>query len=255
MIKEKPILFSGPLIVPIQEDIKTQTRRLRNLNKINTNPNHWEFGGINRDGLDIFYSTCEDPETCELKCDGTILIKCPYGEVGDGLWVRETFTIESNFNIDSEECYPPPFNDGRPVRRVDDPLYGKHWEQPHYRATDPEPELSYDDMEDPGCRWKPSIHMPRWASRITLGITSIRIERVQDISNSDAKAEGAPVISTSWGHLSEKEVSELQAGTYRCAFANLWNSINGKPRADGIDVSWEANPWVWVVFFERINNG
>jgi len=87
--------------------------------------------------------------------------------------------------------------------------------------------------------------MPRWASRIQLRVTDVRIERVQDISEADAKAEGAE----------EAFEACAQGGvtlSYRYGFKLLWDEINGKPRKDGTDISWAANPWVWVVEFERI---
>jgi hypothetical protein len=86
-------------------------------------------------------------------------------------------------------------------------------------------------------RWRPSIHMPRWASRITLRITDIRVERLQDISEDDAKAEGVGYKNP--GYLPGTK------GNWIGSFAYLWNKING-PGA------WEANPWVWVVAFERV---
>lgn len=229
-MKEKPILFSGPMIRAILEGKKTQTRRV-----IKPQPDE--------DGLSLTLLTKEWMDT-----DGQEY-KCPYSSIHNQLWIRETFTIESNFNVDGMKEYPPPFKDGRPAKTTSCPEYGEYWEQCHYRATDPEPELSYEDMEGPGCRWKPSIHMPRWASRINLEITDIRVERVQDISEEDAKAEGCeaqersantPYDFTDDGHFAVDD------------FASLWDHINGKPRADGVDISWSANPWVWVVTFSKL---
>jgi len=158
---------------------------------------------------------------------------CPY-QVGDHLWVRETFVLESNFNLGS---YPPPFNDGRPVRWVDDEHYGRYWQQPHYRATDPTPELYYPDREDGTVKWTPSIHMPRWASRITLEITDVRVERIQDISLEDIKAEG---ISYNYPISSSRN----DAYAYYRNMERIWDNIYAK-RGFG----WDANPWVWVLEF------
>ena len=116
----------------------------------------------------------------------------PFGKVGDRLWVRETFCLEHRVELDQ----PPPFTDGRPIRwefegMESDPEGADMWLQPHYRATDPTPELAYEDTDgEPTVRWKPSLHMPRWASRITLEITDVRVERVQEITEKEAKAEG-----------------------------------------------------------------
>lgn len=128
---------------------------------------------------------------------------CPYGKVGDRLWVRETF--------------------------------GESWHhaQPDYfyRADDNASIESHPDFDG----WKPSIHMPRLASRITLEITGVRVERLNNIHRSDAIAEGC-------------EMPSQRKGMHRwpeAQFADLWESINGPG-------SWDANPWVWVVEFKRI---
>lgn len=124
---------------------------------------------------------------------------CPYGQPGDQLWVRETHCA---------------FDVGRV----------------HYRAdyqSDPVGEKEH------GVIWKPSIHMPRWASRITLEIVSVRLERLQDISRGDAMAEGCPFPNMA------------QGADPRNWYADLWNSINGPD-------TWATNPWVWVVEFKRV---
>lgn len=127
-------------------------------------------------------------------------IHCPFGEVGDRLWVRENFCQ-----------YPYELN--------------------------PQPEDAWyqaDGRKPPNFkRWTPSIHMPRWASRITLEITGVRVERLQQISSNDAKAEGvdAPGPGKCW-------VGQ---------FSYLWDSLNA-----GRGFGWDANPWVWVVEFKRV---
>ena len=109
---------------------------------------------------------------------GVAVRKCPFGYMGDTLWVRETFAVESNRGVDSAEAYPPPFNDGRPVLWKDDENGGRYWQQCHYRATDPAPELCYDDEDEPVVRWRPSIHMPRWARRILLHVDEVGADKV-----------------------------------------------------------------------------
>lgn len=155
---------------------------------------------------------------------------------GDRLWVRETFTLEHAVESDQ----PPPFQDGRPVkyRPVDD-VYGEEpaWLQPHYRATDPQPELEYENRDEPGCRWRPSIFMPRWASRIALEITDVRAQRLQDISEDDAGAEGCGPVS---------QDGLVECGTRKTTFRQLWDSINGSD-------AWDANPWVWALTFRRVD--
>lgn len=130
--------------------------------------------------------------------------KSPYGGIGDTLWVRETFLIKP---------------DGKPFYRADD-IAANGWN--NYGET---------------ITWKPSIFMPRWASRITLKVTAVRVERVQDISNDDAHAEG---ISK------DRPNGWISCSSYRDLFRQLWNSINAKR-----GYSWESNPWVWVVEFEK----
>lgn len=130
-------------------------------------------------------------------------IHCPYGQPGDRLWVRETW-----------------------AQHPDEA--GIIW-----RATDP----GWDD-NDYGIKWKPSIFMPRWASRITLEVTSVRVERVQDITPRDVVAEGIYHEPGEWGP--DEAYDHLIKG-----FAHLWDQINAKR-----GYSWDANPWVWVIGFK-----
>ena len=109
------------------------------------------------------------------------------------------------------------------------------WLQPHYRATDPTPDLAYEDSDgEPTVRWKPSIHMPRWASRITLEITDIWVERVQEITEEEAISEG---------FFPDDGVSEVYC------FSEAWDSLYAK-KGLGVD----DNPWVWVLTFRRVES-
>ena len=126
----------------------------------------------------------------------------PLGRPGDRLWVRETWCLAS------EESDPP--IDGRPIRADGRWCY--------YRAT--QPDVEHEDCSNRS-PWHPSIHMPRWACRLVLPVVSVRVERAQDISEADAKAEG---------------VEPLQ-GSYREGFRAVWGAIYG---------TWDLNPWVWV---------
>lgn len=239
--KERPILFSGPMVRAILEGHKTQTRRvIKNMPKrpypigiagsifqFDEKLNSWQWWAHERDA---FWRPRGDA------------IKCPYGQPGDRLWIRETFTIETNFNLDPCD---PPFKDERPVKWTESEDWGRYWEQCHYRATEPEHQLVHEDdcrkCEDDGyCNsWSPSIHMPRWASRITLEITNVRVERIQDINELDTLAEGIHV------QCSDEDMSEQLE-----AFEDLWDSINAK-RGFG----WDKNPWVWVIEFRRLPHG
>jgi hypothetical protein len=131
-------------------------------------------------------------------------MRCPYGKPGDRLWVRETFSY----------------------------LEKKSRAPVAYRANTPEGERVRVDAP-----WVPSIHMPRWASRITLEIADVRVQRLRDIGEADAKAEGADPV--------EEEVISNPAIRYRSAFHSLWSSIHGLE-------SWSINPWVWAVTFKRV---
>jgi hypothetical protein len=172
--KERPILFSGPMVRAILDGRKTQTRRI-----VKGQPALW----LNDSVMGQFIST-----------DDHLISMCPYGKPGDRLWVRETFAVCA----DSSIFYR---SDGGP----------SPWD---------------------GIKWKPSIHMPRAASRITLEIVSVRAELLHEITESDAIAEGC-------------QCDGVPASlTNRGAFGKLWLSINGPG-------SWDVNPWVWVVEFRR----
>lgn len=145
---------------------------------------------------------------------------CPYGHPGDRLWVRETWQKIYERQSDKQRFTEPPSAHNLH-------LY-KTWIE--YAAT------PRDGQEPP--RWRPSIFMPRSASRITLEIVNVRLERVQDIGEQDAKAEG--VTPSGVGN-------DLDHLKYRAGFMHLWDTINAKRF-----YAWDANPWVWVVEFERV---
>lgn len=202
MVKERPILFSAPMVRAILDGTKTQTRR---------------------DAKFIFHSNGDRP----------LLQTCPYGHPSDRLWVREAHWIDRR----DPQCAVMDL-DGYVI---DDHPLGKSG-------------TFVEDMAglraNTFWRKRPSIHMPRWASRITLEITSVRVERLQDISPEDAVAEGlirhSGLLETWWG--TGLEGSGLNGCRFLSpvqAYRNLWESINGSN-------SWDANPWVWVVEFKRI---
>lgn len=195
--RERPIIFSGPMVRAILADRKSQTRRV-----------------VKPQPID-FYVASYEPMTLIDAVPGELMarrIMFPYGIPGDRLWVRETWTHTG------EGVWSPRDAAAAGGGRV------------LYRATDEAP--------CKGC-WFPSIHMPRWASRITLEIVAVRVERVQEISGDDAFAEGV---------VDDIRLS-IEAWNARAVahFRNLWNDLNAK-RGFG----WDANPWVWVVEFKRI---
>lgn len=251
---ERPILFSGPMVRAILEDRKTQTRRVVTLKTGRPGSAPREYWEKHADWAsawadrgfgagEYLHVPCHSTEdSCCPRCDEMGWTETshrfrPRIEIGDGLWVRETFCVESNFNLAHEDEYPPPWADGRPVKRHQDAEFDDYWEQCHYRATDPPPELAYPDTPDATCRWRPSIFMPRWACRLELRVTAVRVERLQDIGSDDAVAEG--VLRTAWPK------SEGVPGPVE-RFSVLWDSINAKR-----GYAWATNPWVWAVTFER----
>jgi hypothetical protein len=215
-IKERPILFSGEMVRAILDGRKTQTRRI-----INPQPERkpvmcgWVASGFAEEGLPNEYGVTG----CSCK-----EVKCRYG-FGDHLWVRETWRLGGEFY----DCKLSVFSDP-------EEMLGQHV---HYRV---------DDFEGEGENtYRPSIFMPRWASRITIEINDIRAERLQEISEEDAKAEGWLALSEDGmsGYGDDATLHRHPEYTYRWGYKSLWNSINGPG-------SWDANPWVWAITFKRV---
>lgn len=208
---ERPILFSPPMVRALLAGTKTQTRRL------------WK--------MPSGYSW-EDYEAGLVKCDkrgpaygvgcGIDEVRCPHGSPGDRLWVRETWALVP----------PTAYKHSDRVQRTDRHDNPYHHDSAVFRADWPR---SAPD------RWRPSIHIPRWASRITLE----RVERLQDISEVDAAAEGVQRDTDGW--YDYLMPNTRCCPTARCSYRSLWQSING------LD-SWKANPWVWVISFRRIDS-
>ena len=176
---------------------------------------------------------------------GGVACISPFGGPGDRIRIKEAFCIEHE--VDGNV---PPHNDGRPVRYSSDHDDCLSWEQPHYRATDPTPQLGYQDSEESGpcVRWRPSSHMPRWACRIIPVVKRVWIEHVQDISEADSRLEGL------WDMQSEDGLSGWGAGppvppysgyTYRNTFRHQWDSIYASK-----GYGWSENPGVWACEFE-----
>jgi len=205
-MKERPILFGGEMVRAILDGRKTQTRRV-----INPQP-EWQLTAPRVvDGKWLFGSVASGY--------AQDVWRCPYGQPGDHLWMRETWATPGNFDhIKPSELGASHFSSTELV----------------YRATSEHGDAYYT--------WRPSIFMPRWASRITLEVTGVRAERVQEISEEDAKAEGV----TAW-HPRDPSIVFRPEGSYRNGFHQLWDSINAKR-----GYAWDSNPWVWVVEFEVV---
>jgi hypothetical protein len=183
-MKERPILFSGPMVRAILDGSKTQTRRAVSSKRFPC--------------ADWGYASVGD------RCHP--LAAHAYGTPGDRLWVRETWAVQHEYDAAA------PSEIGASAR----------W---RYAAT--------EDLG--GLRKRPSIFLPRRGSRILLEITDVRVQRLQEISEGDARAEGAQKSWAGWPRLA----------SYRSGFQSLWESINGTG-------SWHANPWVWAITFQRL---
>lgn len=210
-MKERPILFSAPMVLALLDGSKTQTRRI--IARPLQHPNWTDY---------VYFGPSKNDPSCRsmaIECgpdypdgkDDQVL--CPYGAAGDRLYVRETWQH-------SNDPYGPYDSDCDVFYRAD------YMDDPHGPDGELSPEGKYR-------RWRPSIHMPRIASRIDLEIVSVRVEQLQSIGEADAKSEGVDPATCVHG--------------YYDGYAKLWGKING---AD----SWLANPWVWVIDFKRGNS-
>lgn len=220
--KERPILFSAPMVRAILDGQKTQTRRV-------VKPRgRCSLFAVEEDGSPMWTdSYILDPGNDEWR-----MRDCPYGAPGDRLWVRESHQRFDKGSCDQHVWYTAGRNDNSYVART----------RPEIDQDAPWPR----DAAGPAggaVYGVPSIHMPRWASRITLEIISIRIERLNDCSNADARAEG--VWQGPSGAWFTGPHGLIAYPDPVAAYAALWREING-------DASWEANPFVWVVEFKRV---
>lgn len=219
-MKERPILMSGPMVRATLDDRKTKTRRVivprqstPRVAPLTMEPYMWEGQQeLDDDGLPCWIGTHPDYPT------GEKWFSCPYGGVGDRLWVRETWaTVKTLDDLNAAACYQ---HDRPPA------IYYAAWIG------------AARNSENRG-RWRPSIHMPRWACRLTLEILSVGVERLQDITEEDAIAEGCTATQAGDGY--------PFAMPARMNFVDLWDDINAK-RGYG----WAVNPWVWVIEYRRV---
>lgn len=217
-VREKPILFSGEMVRAILEGRKTQTRRV-----ISDQPMKHPGGKY-------------EPHDPFVHADGVTWgwmsgvvtytdndVRCPWGKAGDRLYVRETWSRDDDWLISvfyraDDSCYTIGHQKGDQLTRDDHP------ERKAYRPK----------------RWKPSIHMPRWASRLTLDILDVRVERLNEISEADAVAEGMTYYDRG---------RDAQMPSAHEQFHALWDSLNAD-RGYG----WDRNPWVWAITFKRIDS-
>lgn len=209
MSRDIPILFSAPMVRAILAGTKTQTRRA-----MRDQP--CELLDFNRGGLSIrvrgavyqAFSPTLPP------------VRCPYGRTGDRLWVREAWRAAAVLDSSPPRDIP---SDSRIWHEADDSVSGLR------------------GLVRMG-KLRPGMFMPRWASRITLEVTGVRVERLQDITEADALAEG---IVPGYGGFGLADGSHFHAADPRQSYLGLWEAINGPG-------SVEANPWVWSVTFRRV---
>lgn len=223
-MKERGMIFNGAMVRAILDGRKAQTRR------------PVKFPHIDKDAI------------CELSGNelaGELSVgnyrNSPHGKPGDRIWVRETFQGPL-FDYEQMEAYQ---EDSSKFQKPEFCVYKADGK--------PAPEF-FDADENLHCSWRPSIHMPRWASRITLEITGVRVERLQQISESEAAIEGMIFTDYGVGRFGQQNPGYSWRPTThtdqclpnaRMAYANLWEEIYGEG-------SWQANPWVWVIEFERV---
>ncbi|MFC7776733.1 hypothetical protein ACFQW4_06640 [Pantoea sp. GCM10028869] len=225
-MRERGIIFNAEMVRAVLEGRKTQTRRaIKHQPFIDGDFWKMDHAGWGR-GLQL--------APHGAKAELYLANHCPFGAVGDRLWVRETFRVHSRATDVATLVY-------RASER-------QSWTQQTHRV----PVVNCSKPVSPE-NWTPSIHMPRWASRITLEITGVRVERLQDISESDAVAEGIEPLPL------EPDMPQFYHEYFpigikndlRCnmsaasSFSGLWEAIYGKE-------SWQADPWVWVIEFKRV---
>lgn len=227
-MKERPVIFSGPMVRAILNGRKTQTRRI-----VSPAPTR-KFYCWPRPGVALFADgdpVVDYPDDCDE-------ITCPHGAPGDRLWIREGFAL-------APLCEDPDSDDQDDWSVV----YRADGDERPWRSSLEEDTL---DVKPP---WRSPIFMPRWASRITLEVIAVRVQRLQEISEDDARAEGVELYTPPHGHISpEQRVpgpgfdrARLGDQPHRLPFADAWDRVNGK-RAP-----WESNPWVWALTFKRLD--
>lgn len=250
-MKERPILFSSDMVRAILDGRKAQTRRILKKQPIDILPMNIANEWVTLDTANPNHGS---------------IIKCRFGVPGDRLWVRETWRVWSwhegepiDVQFKADMTHAAADNTDTIPNKVFDQI--PDWEERMWIESSEELDalgLKLDEEDyyifdgDYPLKWRPSIHMPRWASRILLEIIDVRVERIQDISDEDILAEGPPGIG-----IVPMNIAMLLTGTdnwedcemelrHSC-FSELWDSIYAKR-----GFPWDSNPWVWVIEFERL---
>ena len=217
---ERGMIFNGEMVRAILDGRKTQTRRIIKDCTVGRDP----ISKFIQVGKKFIGCYPEDVPELIREC-------CPYGVPGDRIWVRETFQGPL-FDFEQMEAYQ---EDSSKFKKPEFCVY----------KADGKPAPEFFDADDNlHCGWRPSIHMPRWASRITLEITGVRVEQLKSISEEEARSEGVARLREGfWKHYQPGWTQHQLSA--RGSFATLWDSIYGFG-------DWDRNPWVWVVEFKRI---
>lgn len=260
MQKQHPILYATPMVQALIQDLKTKTRRTTGLDSFNLNPKEWEFKRMEilPDGKLHACFIPTDPDSVQ----GIFTAPFPYGLVGDLLWVRETTKVgawnhEENEMAFDYKTYPygaampwVQFDDDERFIELTDKLIKKLDKLGIEPNVDEENECftyTWPTGQSP-FNWTPAIHMPKEACRIWLEITDIKVERLKDISEQDAIAEGIERMGNKFKNYlkTPKIISKLETqDTAYYSFLSLWESINGVGSS-------ELNPWVWVITFKKV---
>lgn len=246
MPKEIPMLFSTPMVKAILDRRKKMTRRTKGLEKLfDCSENHNDYDAEwNKEPMKLIPDITENSNDWYCRYCGNGIspscasyIKCPYGQVGDILWAKETFYAYGHWGTYTEK--------GKSKKEFIDLTKDSGYSYQYFADWQPKFKVKFGQL---GWHKRPSLFMPKEAARIFLRITDLTVERLQDITEEDAIAEG---IEFSWS----KIFSECRYKDYMniksdwrspiSSFQSLWASING------ID-SWDKNPWVWVIEFERV---
>ncbi|EBV2373898.1 hypothetical protein MST75_001566 [Salmonella enterica] len=228
-MKERGMIFNSEMVRAILEGRKTQTRRI-----MKVQPGTPEFGlrriiessKANENGM-YFWS---QDDACGIKARSKPFL-FPYGEVGDRIWVRETFRVHSRATDVATLVYRASVRNS--------------WTEQTHRV----PVAVCNKPATPE-KWTPSIHMPRWASRILLEITDVRVERLHSISERDALREGLFQLPASGRYCLQPGMQYFGMASHSAkeVYSWLWASVYGEE-------SWAANPWVWVIEFKRVEGG
>ncbi|MBH2842876.1 hypothetical protein I6U52_03965 [Serratia marcescens] len=227
-MKERPVIFNSEMVRSILDGRKTQTRRVMKVQPKPSETRPGDFWFSSKKLESMVHASDFTPGNSPI-ADCHLFFQehcCPFGQAGDQLWVRETFMDLTSTGIEATT--------------------GK-FEGFAYRADTPAGSYGDEVRKEYGLKWTPSLHMPRKACRILLEITAVRVERLNDISEEDAKAEGVKPAGDMLPDYPDTFLTPKgDFAIAKVAFQRLWQSIYGEE-------SWAANPWVWIIEFKQVS--